>query len=212
MNTSRGDSFVEHQHDDMIVFTTSDNLLVLFMDGIFTAAPNMFSQLFQVFAYKTHRCTFRRSTMTSLYMASSLETHCRLHLPLQSQWCIAGGEKICRLVWFNDIGLDFNLTLRICFNWYVSAENCNDTLLEWRCVECEQHHTKSRIETELHLVCGLQSRGLVSVVKSPTENRHACPQGYNCVSLWLNWLMMLKSQFQICNYLRRQILVYVPTI
>ena len=29
MNTSRGDLFLAHQHDDMIVFMTSDNLLVL---------------------------------------------------------------------------------------------------------------------------------------------------------------------------------------
>ena len=54
MDTLRGDQFVLHQHDDMIVFTTTDNLLalaecpVLFMDGTFKAAPSMFSQLFTI--------------------------------------------------------------------------------------------------------------------------------------------------------------------
>ena len=54
MNTSRGDLFLAHQHDDMVVFMTSDNLLVLaecpvlFMDGTFKAAPSMFSQLFTI--------------------------------------------------------------------------------------------------------------------------------------------------------------------
>ena len=86
MNTLRGDQFVLHQHDDMIVFTTTDNLLalaecpVIFMDGTFKAAPSMFSQLFTIHGlYHDHVVSLVYTLMPDKRRATyhKLFVHCR---------------------------------------------------------------------------------------------------------------------------------------